>query len=98
MHGRLHSRSRDRAAISHHYDASNDFYRLILDPSMAYSCAYWESPQANSTLAQAQSDKLDRICHKVGLNERPGLRGNTTCELRMHGSQTSKSAGTLRWN
>ncbi len=74
MRGRLHSLSRDKAAISHHYDASNDFYRLILDPSMAYSCAYYESPQANSTLAQAQSEKLDRICHKIGLNERPGLR------------------------
>jgi cyclopropane-fatty-acyl-phospholipid synthase len=74
MRGRLHSLSRDRAAISHHYDTSNDFYRLILDPSMAYSCAYWESPQANSTLAQAQSDKLDRICQKIGLHERPGMR------------------------
>ena len=41
MRGRLHSLSRDRDAISHHYDMSNDFYRLILDPSMAYSCAYW---------------------------------------------------------
>jgi cyclopropane-fatty-acyl-phospholipid synthase len=74
MRGRLHSLSRDKAAISHHYDASNDFYRLILDPSMAYSCAHWESSQANSTLAQAQSDKLDRICHKIGLHERPGMR------------------------
>jgi cyclopropane-fatty-acyl-phospholipid synthase len=74
MRGRLHSLSRDKAAISHHYDASNDFYRLILDPSMAYSCAHWESAQANATLAQAQSDKLDRICHKIGLHERPGMR------------------------
>ncbi len=74
MRGRLHSLSRDRAAISHHYDTSNDFYRLILDPSMAYSCAHWESPQANSTLAQAQSEKLDRICQKIGLQERPGMR------------------------
>ena len=74
MRGRLHSLSRYKAAISHHYDTSNDFYRLILDPSMAYSCAYWESRQANSTLAQAQSDKLDRICHKIGLHQRPGMR------------------------
>ena len=41
LRGRLHSRARDRAAIAHHYDLSNDFYELILDPSMAYSCAYW---------------------------------------------------------
>ncbi|MFF9667484.1 class I SAM-dependent methyltransferase, partial [Streptomyces althioticus] len=39
--GRLHSRSRDRAAISHHYDVGNDFYGLVLGPSMVYSCAYW---------------------------------------------------------
>jgi cyclopropane-fatty-acyl-phospholipid synthase len=74
MRGRLHSLSRDKAAISHHYDTSNEFYQLILDPSMAYSSAYWESSQANATLAQAQSDKLDRICHKIGLHERPGMR------------------------
>ncbi len=74
MRGRLHSLSRDRAAISHHYDTSNDFYRLILDPSMAYSCAYWEPSRAVSTLAQAQSDKLDRICRKLGLHRRTGMR------------------------
>ena len=73
MRGRLHSLSRDRAAISHHYDLSNEFYRLILDPSMAYSCAYWESFQSNTTLAQAQCDKLDRICRKVGLHEQGGM-------------------------
>jgi cyclopropane-fatty-acyl-phospholipid synthase len=91
MRGRLHSLSRDKAAISHHYDTSNDFYRLILDPSMAYSCAYWESPETNSTLAQAQSDKLDRICHKIGLREQKsyidsarGERGlNDRVEIRV---------------
>jgi cyclopropane-fatty-acyl-phospholipid synthase len=72
LRGRLHSVSRDSAAIRHHYDISSDFYRLILDPSMAYSCAYWDRSQTNSTLAQAQSDKLDRICHKIGLHEQPG--------------------------
>lgn len=41
IRGRLHSLLRDRAAISHHYDLSNDFYALILDPQMAYSCAYF---------------------------------------------------------
>jgi cyclopropane-fatty-acyl-phospholipid synthase len=39
---------------------------------MAYSCAYWDDAQANSTLAQAQFDKLDRICRKIGLHEQPG--------------------------
>jgi cyclopropane-fatty-acyl-phospholipid synthase len=40
-HGRRHSKRRDAAAISHHYDVGNDFYRLVLGPSMVYSCAVW---------------------------------------------------------
>ena len=39
--GRMHSRRRDSAAISHHYDVGNDFYALVLGPSMVYSCAVW---------------------------------------------------------
>src|SRR5262249_54896908 len=68
--GRPHSRSRDRAAISHHYDVGNDFYGLVLGPSMVYSCAYWV-PEAKS-LEAAQEAKLDLICRKLGL--RPGMR------------------------
>ncbi|GAA2261959.1 MULTISPECIES: cyclopropane-fatty-acyl-phospholipid synthase family protein [Kitasatospora] len=68
--GRLHSRSRDRAAISHHYDVGNDFYRLVLGPSLVYSCAYW-TPEGKS-LEDAQEAKLDLICRKLGL--RPGMR------------------------
>ncbi|MGW2592928.1 class I SAM-dependent methyltransferase [Streptomyces sp. NPDC001515] len=71
--GPLHSASRDRAAISHHYDLSNDFYALLLDPSMAYSCAYWTRPGDPAyTLADAQRDKLELICRKLAL--RPGDR------------------------
>ncbi|MFG2621886.1 class I SAM-dependent methyltransferase [Streptomyces sp. NPDC048507] len=66
--GRLHSASRDRAAISHHYDLSNEFYALLLDPTMAYSCAYWTRPaDASYGLADAQADKLELICGKLGL-------------------------------
>ena len=43
IRGRLHSKLRDRSSIAHHYDFSNDFYALLLDPSMAYSCGYWTS-------------------------------------------------------
>jgi cyclopropane-fatty-acyl-phospholipid synthase len=39
LRGRRHTRSRDAAAISHHYDVSNAFYRLVLGPSLTYSCA-----------------------------------------------------------
>ncbi len=70
LKGRRHSRERDRRAISHHYDVTSDFYRLILDPHMAYSCGWHESPEV--TLEQAQAAKLERVCRKVGLQ--PGHR------------------------
>jgi cyclopropane-fatty-acyl-phospholipid synthase len=72
LSGRLHTRRRDRAAIAHHYDLSNDFYRLLLEPHMAYSCAYWTSDEPTYTLHDAQTDKLDLICRKLDL--RPGQR------------------------
>ncbi|WP_343573062.1 cyclopropane-fatty-acyl-phospholipid synthase family protein [Mycobacterium sp.] len=71
--GRLHSLARDKAAITHHYDASNAFYELILDPSMAYSCGYWDAAHRIDTLEQAQRAKLDRICGKLGLDQRPDM-------------------------
>ncbi|MET9602953.1 MULTISPECIES: cyclopropane-fatty-acyl-phospholipid synthase family protein [unclassified Streptomyces] len=67
--GQRHSKSRDRRAVSHHYDVGNDFYERVLGPSMVYSCAYW-SP--GSTLEEAQRDKLDLVCRKLAL--RPGER------------------------
>lgn len=63
--GRLHSRRRDAAAIAHHYDVGNDFYRLVLGPSLVYSCAFFERPDA--TLEEAQAAKLDLVCRKLGL-------------------------------
>jgi cyclopropane-fatty-acyl-phospholipid synthase len=70
LHGRLHSRSRDAAAIAHHYDLSGDFYRLVLGPTMTYSCAVWEDPSVG--LDAAQESKYDLICRKLGLT--PGMR------------------------
>ncbi|MFJ9108975.1 class I SAM-dependent methyltransferase [Streptomyces sp. NPDC102283] len=64
--GPLHTRRRDKEAISHHYDVGNDFYALVLGPSMVYSCAYW---QDGGTLEEAQRDKLDLVCRKLGLKE-----------------------------
>ncbi|WP_367123602.1 class I SAM-dependent methyltransferase [Streptomyces phytohabitans] len=73
LDGALHSRTRDRAAISHHYDLGNDFYALLLDPSMAYSCAYWTRDDAPGYgLADAQRDKLELVCRKLALT--PGAR------------------------
>ncbi|HET9078266.1 MAG TPA: cyclopropane-fatty-acyl-phospholipid synthase family protein [Acidimicrobiales bacterium] len=70
--GRRHSLSRDAQVISHHYDLSNDFYSLLLDGSMAYSCGYWTDDRPGYSLADAQRDKLDLICRKLAL--RPGAR------------------------
>jgi cyclopropane-fatty-acyl-phospholipid synthase len=70
--GRLHSKSRDQAVISHHYDVPPAFYELILDPQMAYSCAMWLSDDPGYTLADAQRDKLDVVCQKLELG--PGRR------------------------
>jgi cyclopropane-fatty-acyl-phospholipid synthase len=68
--GSRHSRKRDAAAISHHYDVSNDFYELVLGPSMVYSCAVWATPETG--LDAAQEAKLDLVCRKLGLA--PGQR------------------------
>jgi cyclopropane-fatty-acyl-phospholipid synthase len=70
--GRRHSRARDARAIGHHYDVGNDFYRLVLGPSMTYSCARFRDP--GMTLEQAQEAKHELVCRKLGLHERPGLR------------------------
>ncbi|MDR6558118.1 cyclopropane-fatty-acyl-phospholipid synthase [Arthrobacter pascens] len=69
-HGRRHSKNRDAAAISHHYDVGNDFYRLVLGPTMVYSCAVYDSE--DSSLEAAQEAKLDLVCLKLGLQ--PGMR------------------------
>jgi hypothetical protein len=68
--GRRHSLRRDRAAVRHHYDVSNAFYRMVLGPSMVYSCAYFASP--DDTLDEAQERKLELICRKLRLQ--PGER------------------------
>jgi cyclopropane-fatty-acyl-phospholipid synthase len=70
--GRRHSRARDQAVIAHHYDVPASFYELILDPSMAYSCADWSRATSGYTLAQAQEDKLAGICTRLALE--PGSR------------------------
>ncbi|MFB8104772.1 MULTISPECIES: cyclopropane-fatty-acyl-phospholipid synthase family protein [Streptomyces] len=64
--GPLHTKRRDKEAISHHYDVGNDFYALVLGPSMVYSCAYW---QDGGSLEDAQRDKLDMVCRKLALKE-----------------------------
>src|SRR6266542_5387750 len=68
--GRLHSKSRDAQAISHHYDVSNRFYEWVLGPSMAYTCACY--PREDASLEEAQANKFDLVARKLGLRE--GMR------------------------
>ncbi|MEU3099249.1 cyclopropane-fatty-acyl-phospholipid synthase family protein [Streptomyces sp. NPDC006967] len=68
----LHTKHSDRRAISHHYDVGNDFYEIVLGPSMVYSCAYWPAPPPRGTLEQAQHDKLELVARKLALA--PGRR------------------------
>ena len=68
--GLRHSRTRDSDAIHRHYDVSNTFYELILGPSMAYTCAVF--PTHDASLEEAQAEKFDLVCRKLGLQ--PGMR------------------------
>ena len=70
LHGHLHSKARDAAAVSHHYDVSNAFYRMVLGPSLTYSCAVWASPDVGLEAAQAAKHEL--ISRKLALE--PGMR------------------------
>ncbi len=63
--GRRHSPARDARSVRHHYDVSNDFFRLFLDESMTYSCAVFS--RGAESLEQAQAAKLELICTKLGL-------------------------------
>lgn len=60
-----HSKRSDRTDIAHHYDVSNDFYKLWLDERLIYSCAYFRD--GNESIDQAQLQKLDHICRKLRL-------------------------------
>ena len=63
--GRRHSRERDRRAVAHHYDVSNDFFGLVLGESLTYSCAIFS--RGAQTLEAAQRAKLELVCAKLGL-------------------------------
>jgi cyclopropane-fatty-acyl-phospholipid synthase len=64
--GMRHTVSRDKVAVSHHYDVGNEFYALVLGPTMTYSCARFAGPEM--TLEAAQNAKHDNICRKLGLD------------------------------
>ena len=64
-------KSKQLRNVSHHYDVGNDFYRMWLDKSMTYSCAYYESPK--DTLEKAQQQKVDYILRKLNLSKDQSL-------------------------
>ena len=68
--GERHSVSRDARAVRHHYDVSNEFFALFLDRSLTYSCGIFS--RGATTLEEAQEEKLDMVCTKLGL--KPGDR------------------------
>ena len=86
--GFRHSRRRDAEVISHHYDVGNEFYRLLLGPSLTYSCARFTGDSTarftgdstagftagSDELTDAQNAKHELICRKLGLSGRPGMR------------------------
>jgi cyclopropane-fatty-acyl-phospholipid synthase len=65
--GRRHSRERDARAVRHHYDVSNEFFKLFLGDAMTYSCAIFS--RGAKTLEEAQETKLELVCTKLGLAE-----------------------------
>src|SRR5262249_49355634 len=68
--GRRHSLLRDKRAVTHHYNLSNEYFALFLDESMTYSCAIWS--RGATTLEEAQHTKLELVCTKLALQ--PGMR------------------------
>ena len=70
--GWRHSIRRDASAVSHHYDVGNDFYRLVLGPTLTYSCARFVDDR--TPLEDAQAAKFELVCRKLGVHERHGTR------------------------
>lgn len=68
--GRRHSRARDARAVRHHYDVSNEFFELLLGPSLTYSCALFS--RGAGSLEEAQAAKHELVCEKLALQ--PGER------------------------
>lgn len=61
------SKATQKKEVSSHYDIGNDFYKLWLDETMNYSCAYFKKPE--DTLYQAQTNKVDHIIKKLQLED-----------------------------
>ena len=96
LHGGRHSERRDAEAISHHYDVGNDFYALVLGPSMTYSCARFVEPDTDLTTAQAAKHEL--VCRKLGLPERPARGCSTSGAAGARWRSMRRPTTTSRWS
>ena len=65
--GRLATMGTSPRAIRHHYDLSDDFFRIWLGPDMVYSCGWWEAGDGRDSLARAQHRKLDFFADRLGV-------------------------------
>ncbi len=65
--GRLAAMGTSPRAISHHYDLSDDFFRIWLGPDMVYSCGWWDSGDGHDSLARAQHRKLDFFADRLAV-------------------------------
>ncbi|HYA53840.1 MAG TPA: class I SAM-dependent methyltransferase, partial [Streptosporangiaceae bacterium] len=65
--GRLATMGTSPRAIRHHYDLSDDFFRIWLGPDLVYSCGWWEAGDGRDTLARAQRRKLDFFADRLGV-------------------------------
>ena len=91
--GRRHSIARDKRAVTHHYDVSNDFFALFLDESMTYSCAVWS--RGAETLEEAQETKLELVCTKLGAAaRRPACSTSAAAGARSRSTPPSATAST----
>ena len=79
IHGRLHSRARDRAVIAHHYDLSNDFYALLLDEAMSYSCAYYGPDGTDDAVAGRRATRQVR----AGVHQARSATGHAHARRRV---------------
>ena len=95
--GWRHSLRRDQQAISHHYDVGNDFYRLVLGPSMTYSCARFVDDA--TSLDDAQAAKHDLVCRKLGLDQRDGhASARRRVRLGIDGDPCGHALPGVRWS
>ena len=94
--GRIHSPARDAAAISHHYDVGNEFYRLVLGPSMTYSCARFATADDHAGGGPGGQARTD--VPQAGPRRRPGPGSSTSAAAGDRWPSTPPATTGPRWS